>query len=55
MSDVSNAINLHNGRQLAFKAFADVDKCPRKLWLVQNFLGVAEMSAMYGMPSTATV
>ena len=53
MSDVAKVINLQNGRQLAFKAFADVVKHPRKRWLVRNFLGVAEMSAMYGMPGTA--
>jgi AAA domain len=40
-------------RHLAFTAFADVDKHPRKRWLVQNFLGVGEMSAVYGMPGTA--
>jgi hypothetical protein len=53
MSDVAKVIKLHNGRQLTFKAFADVDKHPRKRWLVRNFLGVAEMSAIYGMPGTA--
>jgi hypothetical protein len=44
--------NLHNERRLTFVAFADVEKQPRKRWLVQNFLGVGELSAMYGMPGT---
>jgi hypothetical protein len=46
-------INLHNERRLTFVAFADVEKQPRKRWLVQNFLGAGEMSAIYGMPGTA--
>jgi hypothetical protein len=45
--------NLHNERRLTFVAFADVDKHPRKRWLVQNFLGAGEMSAIFGMPGTA--
>jgi hypothetical protein len=53
MTDTATLTNLHNGRQLTFTAFADVDKHPRKHWLVQNFLGLGEMSAMYGMPGTA--
>jgi hypothetical protein len=44
MSDTAKVINLHTERQLTFTAFADVDKHPRKRWLVQNFLGVGEMS-----------
>ncbi len=53
MSDTAKIINLHNERQLTYTAFADLDKHRRKRWLVQNFLGVAEMSAIYGMPGTA--
>jgi hypothetical protein len=53
MTDTAAIINFHNERQLTFTAFADVDKHPRKRWLVQNFLGVGEMSAIYGMPGTA--
>ena len=52
MSD-AEIIDLHNERHLTFTAFADVDKHPRKRWLVQNFLGVGELSAIYGMPGTA--
>jgi AAA domain len=53
MSDTARIINLHNERRLAFVAFADVDKHPRKHWLVQNLFGLGEMSAIYGMPGTA--
>ena len=53
MSDAAKIINLHNGRRLTFTAFADVDKHPRKHWLVQDLLGIGEMSALYGMPGTA--
>jgi AAA domain len=53
MSGTAKIIKPHNERQLTFTAFADVDKHPRKRWLVQNFLGVGEMSALYGMPGTA--
>jgi hypothetical protein len=53
INDMTDITNLHDERQLTFTAFADVDKHPRKRWLVQNFLGLGEMSAMYGMPGTA--
>jgi AAA domain len=53
MIDAVKIINRSNERQLTFTAFADVDKHPRKRWLVQDFLGVGEMSAIYGMPGTA--
>src|SRR5215471_3315955 len=53
MGEKAKLIDLHNERRLTFVAFADVDKHPRKRWLVQNFLGVGEMSAIYGMPGTA--
>jgi hypothetical protein len=53
MSDAADIFNLHNERHLTFTAFADVDKHPHKRWLVQNYLGLGEMSAIYGMPGTA--
>jgi hypothetical protein len=53
MTDTAQVISLRQDRRLTFVAFADVDKRPRKRWLVQNFLGVGEMSAIYGMPGTA--
>jgi hypothetical protein len=53
MSDAAKIINLSNERRLTFVAFADVEEHPRKDWLVRNFLGAGEMSAIYGMPGTA--
>jgi hypothetical protein len=53
MSDAAKIISLPNERRLTFVTFADIEKHPRKCWLVQNFLGVGEMSALYGMPGTA--
>jgi hypothetical protein len=52
MSDGAKIINLSNER-LTFVAFADVEEHPRKVWLVRDFLGAGEMSAIYGMPGTA--
>jgi hypothetical protein len=52
MSDAAKIISLPN-RRLTFVTFADIEEHPRKCWLVQNFLGVGEMSALYGMPGTA--
>jgi hypothetical protein len=31
----------------------EVEEHPRKDWLVRDFLGTGEMSALYGMPGTA--
>ena len=53
MSDAAKIINLSNERRLTFVAFADVEEHPRKDWLVRDFLGAGEMSAIYGMPGTA--
>jgi hypothetical protein len=53
MSDPAKIINLPNERRLTFVAFADVEEHPRKDWLVRDFLGAGEMSAIYGMPGTA--
>ncbi len=46
-------ISLPNERRLTFVTFADIEDHPRQRWLVQNFLGVGEISAIYGMPGTA--
>jgi hypothetical protein len=53
MHDAAKIINLPNERRLTFVAFADIEEHPRKDWLVRDFLGSGEMSAIYGMPGTA--
>jgi hypothetical protein len=52
MSDTAEIISLHKERRLMFVTFADIDEHPRKDWLVRDFLGVGEMSAIYGAPGT---
>jgi AAA domain-containing protein len=52
MSGMAETIKFHNERRLAFTAFADLDERPRKDWLVKDFLGVGEMSAIFGAPGT---
>lgn len=52
MSDATKIICLPD-RRLTFVTFADIEELPRKCWLVPNFLGGGEMSALYGMPGTA--
>ena len=39
-------------RRLEFRLFADIDPAIRKRWLVSNFLGEAELSCVYGPPSS---
>jgi hypothetical protein len=53
MSDTAKIFSLPKERRLTFVAFADVEKHPRKHWLVKHFLGAGEMSAIYGMPGAA--
>jgi hypothetical protein len=53
MSDAAEIISLPNERRLTFVTFADIEEHPRKDWLVRDFLGTGEMSAIYGMPGTA--
>lgn len=53
MSDTAKIFSLPKERGLTFVAFADVEEHPRKDWLVRDFLGAGEMSAIYGMPGTA--
>jgi hypothetical protein len=52
MSDAAKIISLPNERRLTFVTFADIEEHPRKDWLVRDFFGAGEMSALYGMPGT---
>jgi AAA domain len=52
MSDTAEIISLRKDRGLTFVTFADLDQHLRKDWLVKDFLGVGEMSAMFGAPGT---
>jgi hypothetical protein len=40
-------------RGLAYVRFADIERTPRKKWLVENFLGESELSCKFGPPGSA--
>ena len=38
--------------QLSFTLYRDIEAQPRKLWLVQDYLGAGELSCMFGPPGS---
>lgn len=42
-----------SARRLEFRLFGDIDPAPKKEWLVSRFIGVGELSCMFGPPGGA--
>ena len=38
--------------QLSFTLYRDIEAQPRKLWLVNDYLGVGELSCIFGAPGS---